>query len=221
MPEIRIMKQKKKFTEYFEDRKMMQSIYAMKLVDKYHTGERRGGGPERSHLYEVAGQTLAFLEGKVTDYALDCVVAASFLHDLVEDYADLYSEDDLKRDFDILTAELVMNVCKWKGFKKVPEHYDVYFAQVSQDILSIFIKVSDRIHNLSTCINGMSPARIHKYIYETETYFYPMIKKARNDNHKLYMALTSMKQQLEYRVMMIKLVLDSKAKEAPETAEAE
>ena len=79
MPEVRLEKQHKKFKKYFEERKMVQSIYAMELVDKYHTGERRGGGPERSHLYEVAGQTLAFLEGRVSAYNLDCVVAASFL----------------------------------------------------------------------------------------------------------------------------------------------
>ena len=208
MPEVRLEKQHKKFKKYFEERKMVQSIYAMELVDKYHTGERRGGGPERSHLYEVAGQTLAFLEGRVSAYNLDCVVAASFLHDLVEDYFHLYPESQLRKEFDILTCELVMNVCKWEGFKKVPEHYEIYFAKVAEDVLSVFVKVSDRIHNLSTCINGMSEKRIYKYIDETETYFYRMIKQARKDNPELYMALTSMKQQLEYRIMMIRLVLE-------------
>lgn len=208
--EKRLAKQYKKFTQYFTERGMTESLRAMDLVNKYHVGERRGGGPERSHLYEVAGQTLAFLEGHYNTKELDLVVAASFLHDLVEDYSDMYPETQLRTDFFVETCNITMNVCKWKGFRKIPEDYDKYFGIIGTDIRSIFLKCSDRIHNLSTCIEGMSEKRIYQYIEETETYFYAMIKNARRGHPELYMALTAMKQQLEYRIKMIKLVLKGK-----------
>lgn len=200
MPETRLKKQYTKFKSYFTERGMTESLKAMELVEKYHVGKRRGGGPERSHLYEVAGQTLATFEKHVSIEELDCMVAASFLHDLVEDYADLYSEADLRRDFKERTCGLVMNVCKWEGFQKIEKDYIEYFDNVSSDIGSIVVKVSDRIHNMSTCIGGMSLARIRKYIEEVKTYFFPMIRQARKDYPEYYMALTSMKQQLDYRI---------------------
>lgn len=179
-------------------------------MNKYHVGERRGGGSERSHLYEVAGQVLFFLEGHVTLEELDTAVASAFLHDVVEDYSHLYPKAKLSIDFKEDTVTVTMNVCKWEDFKKIEEDYIQYFKNVSSHIFSIFVKVSDRIHNLSTCIEGMSEKRIFSYIHETETYFYPMIKKARKDYPQFYMALTAMKQHLEYRIKMIKLVLDAK-----------
>lgn len=205
--EKRLAKQYKKFKEYFTERGMTESLKAMELVNLYHVGERRGGGPERSHLYEVAGQLIALLEGRVDTKTLDKVVAAGFLHDLVEDYSHLYSALQLQKDFSLDTYTITMNVCKWKGFRKIPEDYEKYFIVVATHILSIFVKVSDRIHNLSTCIGGMSHKRIHQYIDETEIYFYPMIRKARRDYPEFYMALTSMKQQLEYRIMMLEIIL--------------
>ena len=208
MPHKRLKKQYTKFSNYFKSNDMQQSLKAMDLVEKYHVGERRGGGPERSHLYEVAGQILTTFEAHVDLIELDSLVAAGFLHDLVEDYADLYSESDLRRDFSSRCADLVMNVCKWDGFQKIEEDYIAYFDIVSSDIGSVVVKTSDRIHNMSTCIGGMSPARIRKYIEEVRTYFFPMIRQARKDYPLFYMALTGMKQQLDYRIDITEAYLD-------------
>ena len=208
MPNERIRKQRKVFKRYFLRHEMIQSIKAMELVDIYHVGERRNGGPESSHLYEVAGQIISFLYGRIPDADLDCVVAASFLHDLVEDYMDLYGEEHLRDDFKHMTANLVMDVCKWPGFKKCKKDYIEYYVKMSISILSVFIKVADRIHNLSTCYGAMSIERIIQYINETETYIYPMIKSSRKYNPALYMVLTNMKQQLEREITSLRKIIE-------------
>ena len=208
MPEKRILRQNKKFTSFFKERGMVQSLKAMELVDRFHIGKRRGGDPESSHLYEVAGQSLLMLEGLMTLEELDCLVAGSFMHDLVEDYYDVYPSSSLEEDFSTNVYEIVMNVCKPEGFKKVKEDYEKYYKMVSKDIRSIFMKLSDRIHNLSTCVGGMSNKRILEYCDETELYMYPMISKARKENEKYYMVLTGMKQQLKYRIKMSRMLVE-------------
>lgn len=199
------------FKGYFTSHNMPNSLKALKLVEKHHKGERRDGDPEKIHLYEVAGTLLAIFEDKVDLKVLDQIVASGLLHDLVEDYPKEYSPSCLHRDFSSSGHDIpmiVMALCKPTDFDKSKEAYQKYFFQIATSIFAVIIKIADRLHNLQTSKGGMTIERIKLYIEEVNTYFYPMIKQAREDYPKFYMPLTFLKKQLEDRIELLEFYIE-------------
>ncbi|MND11610.1 GTP pyrophosphokinase [compost metagenome] len=198
----RLQKQKTFYRGYFIGRGMFQSIRAMEIAMECHTNLRKDGYPEVSHQFEIVGMILQVFEGRVTAKILDCLVAAGFLHDVPEDYAQKYGLADIRNSFAVMTANIVALVTKPDDFKKNHEYRQKYYGGVLSDIYAVFIKCIDRIHNLQSMVAGFSHEKQLDYIEETETYFYPMIKRARMAHPEHYTVLTLLKQQME---MIIRL----------------
>lgn len=199
---IRIEKQKIFYRGYFIAQRMFESISAMEIAMECHTGTRKDGFPEVSHQFEIVGMILQVFEGRICTQILDSLVAAGFLHDVPEDYSEKYPLDALAAEFSETTMSIVTPMTKPADFEKTHEHRVIYYGNISKNILAVFGKSLDRIHNLLSMIAGFSAEKQRLYIEETETYFFPMIKQARREHPQFYMILTLLKQQME---MIIRL----------------
>ena len=104
-------------------------------------------------------------------------VAASLLHDVVEDTEATY--DDIKKEFGKNVAELVDGVTK---LEKIPleskesvqaENIRKMFIAMSQDLRVIIIKLADRLHNMRT-IDAMPEHKQRDKARETLEVFAPI-----------------------------------------------
>lgn len=139
---------------------------AISFAKKYHQGQlRKSGEPFYSHPLEVA-----YI---ISDYNLKTdVIAASILHDIVEDTE--VTINMIKTNFNNRIAQLVKKVTRVKdpltGYK--PTVWDkIIEAWRDGDDEANLIKICDRQHNLST-IQYMLPAKQIKIINETIDYFF-------------------------------------------------
>jgi (p)ppGpp synthase/HD superfamily hydrolase len=205
---IRLQKQKVLFRGYFLGREMHQSVRAMEIAMECHSGFRKDGSPEVSHQFEIVGMLLQIFEGRMCYHMLDSLVSAAFLHDVPEDYPELYNLAALAEVFNEVTMSVVTRMTKPEGFEKTDEHRKPYFNFISEDILAVLLKCADRVHNLQSMIAGFSNKKQLEYIEETETYFYPMIKKARLEYSEFYMILVLFKQQMAMIIRSCKYNLE-------------
>lgn len=120
---------------------------AYELADQAHEDKKRESGhPFISHpiatAYKIAEMRLGMN-----------VIAAGLLHDVVEDTN--YSRDDIEEQFGSDIAELVESVTKLKEIKyqgadRYLENLRRMFLAFATDVRVVFIKFSDRLHNLKT-----------------------------------------------------------------------
>lgn len=201
-----IMDQLKKVTifdrGYFLGHGLHQSLKALELALKHHTGTRKHGGPEVEHQIEIANLLIELLHGQVDLKRIDHVVASAFLHDLIEDYPEAYSFDDLRKNFSPEVYEVVKLVTKPPHFDKHDdEAQQKYYREIVKNPDAVLVKASDRIHNLQT-ISGLKFKRQREYARETEEYFLPMLKWARKrytDIYFVYVVLANIvKRQLAF-----------------------
>jgi len=153
-----------------------QAIYFAK---KYHQGQlRKSGEPFYSHPLEVA-----YI---ISDYNLKTdVIAASILHDIVED-----TEVTIKiilESFGPRIAEMVDRLTRDRpdGSKlSIKELLNNAYELRDQEVL--LIKLIDRLHNIRT-IKSMSAQKIEKIVAETLTNFIAS---------SIYLGLLEVEQQL-------------------------
>ena len=147
--------------------KYMSTEDASKVYDAFlfaaeaHDGiMRRDGSPYITHPLEVA-RTLADLRMDVD------VICAALLHDVVEDCPE-YSIEDIVTEFGQATANLVDGVTKLTGehFANKEAALIATFRNLMKtmtvDFRVVLIKLSDRLHNLSTMSKVPQKTRIKK-----------------------------------------------------------
>lgn len=170
---------KRFYRGYFEGYKMAKSLKALDLAMKFHTGSRKGGAPEVSHQFEIVNLLIQLLHGHCNVKEMDDIIAASFLHDIVEDYSNRYSFDDLSKNFDKKICSIVKAVTKTSDYDKYSEaDHESYYKQILKIPEAVLVKCGDRIQNVQS-IGGLKLERQKEYVEEVEEYFFPMIKKAR------------------------------------------
>lgn len=110
----------------------------------------------------------------------DEILAASLLHDIVEDCEELgYTLEYIKSNFTSKVAFMVDKVTKKKEFNyKDPEIMEKYLEEIFEDLGSSLIKTGDRMHNFGT-LNDATREKIIKQKNETKNYFIPFFKKCR------------------------------------------
>ncbi len=152
---------------------------AISFAKKYHQGQlRKSGEPFYSHPLEVA-----YI---ISDYNLKTdVIAASILHDIVED-----TEVTIKiilENFGPRIAEMVDRLTRDRpdGSKlSIKELLNNAYELQDQEVL--LIKLIDRLHNIRT-IKSMSAQKIEKIVAETLTNFIAS---------SIYLGLLEVEQQL-------------------------
>ncbi|MDQ7029991.1 MAG: bifunctional (p)ppGpp synthetase/guanosine-3',5'-bis(diphosphate) 3'-pyrophosphohydrolase [Ardenticatenia bacterium] len=161
-----------------DDRKTILRAY--EVAARAHAHQRRKTGePYITHCLETAMI--------VTELCKDPpVITAALLHDTVED-TDLELED-IRREFGDEVARLVDGVTKlgkinqYTGHRRreldtrQAENLRKMFLALAQDVRVVFIKLSDRIHNMRT-LHALPPKKQLRIARETMEIFAPLANR--------------------------------------------
>jgi GTP diphosphokinase / guanosine-3',5'-bis(diphosphate) 3'-diphosphatase len=139
-----------------------------------HEGQRRASGePYIAHPVAVAG-LLRDLGGGAA------MIAAGFLHDVVED-TDVTSEE-IEQRFGVEVRRLVDGVTKLSKFnfssktERQAENFRRMFMAMAQDIRVIVVKLADRLHNMRT-LEYLADAKRRRIALETREIFAPLANR--------------------------------------------
>jgi GTP diphosphokinase / guanosine-3',5'-bis(diphosphate) 3'-diphosphatase len=140
-----------------------------------HTGQmRKSGEPYICHPIAVA-DILYNLGGEAP------MIAAGFLHDIVEDI-EAVSIADIEKMFGIETAHLVEGVTKLSKLnfrskkEQQAENFRRMFLAMAKDIRVIVVKLADRLHNMQT-LEHMSIEKQLLIAQETRDIFAPLANR--------------------------------------------
>lgn len=143
---------------------------AYAFAEHAHRGQKRSSGePYFRHVLQTA-QYLA-------DWHLDePTIAAGLLHDTVEDTG--VTVETIKKEFGEEIAFLVDGVTKlgrikYRGTEAKVENLRKMIVALSEDLRVIFIKLADRLHNMTT-LNAVPPQKQKRIALETEDIYAPL-----------------------------------------------
>ncbi len=139
-----------------------------------HEGQyRKSGEPYIAHPIAVAG----LLNDLGGDSAM---IAAGFLHDIVED-TDV-SPEEIEAKFGSEVRHLVEGVTKLSKFnfssktERQAENFRRMFLAMAQDIRVIVVKLADRLHNMRT-LQYLKPEKQQRIATETREIFAPLANR--------------------------------------------
>ncbi len=141
---------------------------------KLHEGQYRASGePYIAHPIAVAS-LLRDLGGS------SVMIAAGFLHDVVED-TDV-TADEIESRFGVEVRHLVEGVTKLSKFnfssktERQAENFRRMFLAMASDIRVIVVKLADRLHNMRT-LEHLSPEKQRSISQETKDIFAPLANR--------------------------------------------
>ena len=147
---------------------------AFEFAYQLHKGQMRASGdPYIAHPVAVAG-LLRSLGGD------SAMIAAGFLHDVVEDTE--VSADEIEAVFGAEVRHLVEGVTKLSKFnfdsktEQQAENFRRMFLAMAQDIRVIVVKLADRLHNMRT-LEHLRPDKQVRIARETLEIFAPLANR--------------------------------------------
>ena len=128
-----------------DDKKLIQKAFDF-AEGAHKEQKRKSGEPYFNHLFATAKNIAELNMSSV-------VVAAGFLHDVLEDT--LTTDEQLGKEFGPEILYLVQGVTKlgkvrYQGTNRYNESLRKLFVAMSQDIRVLIIKLCDRLHNIQT-----------------------------------------------------------------------
>ncbi len=147
---------------------------ALEFAREKHSGMRKDGvTPEFHHQVQIALSARTLLP--FTLHPEDTLVAC-FLHDVLEDF-DEVEEDDIRNQFGPRVFAAVNLLTKKRRGASKP--YSTYFDALATDPIASVVKGLDRCHNIWTMRGVFKRSKRDDYINEVDTWFVPMLRKAR------------------------------------------
>lgn len=147
-------------------------IEAFAFAEGVHNGFRKDGTTrEFYHQLSILGYLMTL------HHSLDephLVYQVALLHDAYEDYMNFSA--DLQSKFPE-AFPYIQRISKVDT--EGPINIVAYYHNMSTCSVTSIVKAVDRIHNLSTMTGIFSEDKISRYKEEVDTYFLPMIKRAR------------------------------------------
>jgi GTP pyrophosphokinase len=147
---------------------------AFRFAYELHKGQYRASGePYIAHPIAVAG-LLRDLGGS------SVMIAAGFLHDVVED-TDITVEE-IESRFGVEVRRLVEGVTKLSKFnfsskrERQAENFRRMFLAMAADIRVIVVKLADRLHNMRT-LEHLAPEKQRRISLETREIFAPLANR--------------------------------------------
>ena len=147
---------------------------AFEFAYQLHEGQYRASGEHYiAHPVAVAG-LLRDLGGS------SVMIAAGFLHDVVED-TDITSEE-IESRFGVEVRRLVEGVTKLSKFnfssktERQAENFRRMFLAMAADIRVIVVKLADRLHNMRT-LEHLNPEKQRRIALETREIFAPLANR--------------------------------------------
>ncbi|MGL5060694.1 MAG: RelA/SpoT family protein [Microcoleus sp.] len=147
---------------------------AFEFARDLHEGQyRKSGEPYICHPVAVAG-ILRYMGGN------SAMIAAGFLHDIVEDTE--VTVEELEQRFGPEVRQLVEGVTKLSKFnfssktERQAENFRRMFLAMAKDIRVIVVKLADRLHNMRT-LEHLSPEKQRSISLETREIFAPLANR--------------------------------------------
>jgi len=147
---------------------------AFEFAYELHKGQtRKSGEPYICHPVAVAGM-LRYLGGN------SAMVAAGFLHDIVEDTH--ITLEEIEQRFGAEVRQLVEGVTKLSKFnfssktERQAENFRRMFLAMAKDIRVIVVKLADRLHNMRT-LEHLSEEKRRSIALETREIFAPLANR--------------------------------------------
>jgi len=147
---------------------------AFQFAYELHEGQyRRSGEPYIAHPIAVAGLIRELGGGSV-------MIAAGFLHDIVEDTE--VSCEEIEEKFGEGVRNLVEGVTKLSKFnfssktERQAENFRRMFLAMAKDIRVIVVKLADRLHNMRT-LEHLKPEKQRQIALETREIFAPLANR--------------------------------------------
>jgi len=147
---------------------------AFGFADRLHQGQyRKSGEPYIAHPIAVAG-LLRDLGGD------SAMIAAGFLHDVVEDTE--VTPEEIEERFGAEVRQLVEAVTKLSSFnfssktERQAENFRRMFMAMAKDIRVIVVKLADRLHNMRT-LQHLKPEKQRRIAKETKDIFAPLANR--------------------------------------------
>lgn len=147
-----------------------QTLIALAFARRLHNGQyRKDGLPYIIHPLKVCTTLINY---GIDD---DIVLAASLLHDVVEDCIDkmplkgkeLITEHGLNPE----VLDIVNMLSKRHGLSQA--ELEIYFRKIRDNPKALLIKLSDRLHNSGT-LYAFSLPKMRKYVDETNNFILPI-----------------------------------------------
>ncbi|WP_017714897.1 RelA/SpoT family protein [Kamptonema formosum] len=147
---------------------------AFEFAYRLHEGQcRKSGEPYICHPIAVAGMLRDLGGGSA-------MIAAGFLHDVVED-TDVTPEE-IEQRFGTEVRHLVEGVTKLSKFKfsskteRQAENFRRMFLAMAKDIRVIVVKLADRLHNMRT-LDSLADEKRRRIAQETRDIFAPLANR--------------------------------------------
>lgn len=147
---------------------------AFRFAYELHQGQYRASGePYIAHPIAVAG-LLKDLGGS------SVMIAAGFLHDVVEDTE--ITVEEIESRFGVEVRRLVEGVTKLSKFsfssktERLAENFRRMFLAMAADIRVIVVKLADRLHNMRT-LEHLAPEKQRRIALETREIFAPLANR--------------------------------------------
>lgn len=145
---------------------------------------RKSGEPYIIHPLTVASHAVAL------GLKEDEIVAASILHDVVEDCGVCVENLPVSAG----TRDAVRRLTHVKGEPLVP-----YYREISESRTASIVKLLDRCDNVSTMAGVFSVEKVNQYIEETREYVLPLLRRTKDqwpaDSNALFV--------LKYHIMSV------------------
>lgn len=120
-------------------------------------GVKHGPLPYGNHLVAVAGLVSCFTRD-------ENVIAAAWLHDIVEDFREQFTIDDVRHMTNDRVATLVDLLTDPPGPRELVKPLSL--RRIASDFDAILIKLCDRYHNQSTSLLDRAPKFLNLYTSE-------------------------------------------------------
>lgn len=193
---------------WLESRSYYKAILAFETIRELETGFRKDGiTPKFDHQLSItrllSTQVDKFLYPEET-------LIVGLLHDLIEDHETPDGSRDtwIADNFSSRVLKAVRTISKKSpGWIKATDHY---YNQIATDPIASLVKTVDRIHNVQTMHGVFSPDKQSQYINEVQTYYFPLIKKARRQFPQQFPVYEAFKIILGIQCELISHTLDDK-----------
>lgn len=191
------------------------ALAAMDFGLKYHTGVRKDGVMQEFQ-HQISQANFARTLDSTLIYPEE-VLATIFLHDVVEDIAEVQFDDvavmlvQAGAEGEFLNrimagVEEMTNQYPETGVKKPKTEY--YSAM---GVVSSVCKGIDRIHNHQTMSDAFTIEKMGTYIKETEDHIIPMLKRARKSWNRQEAAYQNIKTVLNAQMEMVEVIIQAES----------
>lgn len=169
-------------SHYLGDRGYRKAMVALNFAmqehhfEVGHDGEvnvqsRRDKDPAFIHQLSQMYYTITLLKAGYRINKPQVLLAVNALHDIQEDKSVTRGEIVLRVSEKVARSNSLMN--------KTDLSDDEYYNNILCDDTASLAKGLDRIHNLATCVGGMTVEKQKKYLLETRKYILPMLETAK------------------------------------------